>query len=209
MNNRNRWTSLIAALAVALLAASGAQAMTMDFGGADDPSLKGTTGSLTITETATAGTFDAAWQMKFDGYLGSVGNHQYLTHIALKAFNNVTAVSYGVDGIEWTSPVDGALAFPSNVNNGGCKDDSKASMICVTLDPMVDATQGGTITANFVVTGDLLDEWSYRGKFGTESGWVISESSSGSSAVPEPSAALVFGAGLIAVGSRFRGLKRQ
>ena len=40
MNNRNRWTSLIASLAVALLAASGAQAMTMDFGGADDPSLK-------------------------------------------------------------------------------------------------------------------------------------------------------------------------
>jgi hypothetical protein len=207
MMNRNRWIALLAGLTVALLAASGAHAMTMVFGGADDPSLKGTTGSLSITETASAGTYDVVWQMNFDGYTGSVDDHQYLTHIAFKAFNNVTAVSYGVDGIDWTSPVDGALAFPSNVNNAGCKDKSDAEMVCVTLDPMVDATQGGIITADFVVTGDLLEDWSYRGKFGPESGWVISES--GSSAVPEPSAALVFGAGLIAVGCRFRGLKRR
>jgi hypothetical protein len=82
-------------------------------------------------------------------------------------------------------------------------------MVCITLDPLVDATTGGVITAHFTVTGDLMiDGWSYRGKFGDQNGWVISESAVPTAPIPEPGAALVFGAGLLTVGLRFRGNAR-
>jgi hypothetical protein len=187
-----------------LLFASSADAMSTTFGGDDDPSLHGATGSLEITGPVDAGTgeFNVTWSMDFTGYEGSVDDHQYLTNIAFKGFTSVSDVS--LDGIEWNSIAgSGTYVFPSNVNNGGCVDGSQASFVCVELDPMIDATMGGIVSAQFTVTGDLdLSEWSYRGKFGTEDGWVISESSS---PVPEPTAALVFGLGISIAGWRVRG----
>ncbi len=139
--------------------------------------------------------------MNFEGYEGSVEDHQYLTHIAFKAFSDISSVT--LDSIAWTSAVSGTALYPSNVNNGGCADDLSASMVCVDLDaPYVDATNGGELFAYFTVVGDLkLDEWSYRGKFGLEDGWVISESAS---PIPEPSAALVFAFGMVAASTRIR-----
>jgi hypothetical protein len=184
------------------LSGSSASALTIDFGGADDPSLHGATGSLSITGPilAETGTFDVVWSMDFTGYEGSVGDHQYLTNIAFKAFSDITMVS--LDSTTWDSAVSGSALYPANVNNGGCQAGSNAKMVCVTLDPAVDATMGGEFSAHFTVTGDLnLSEWSYRGKFGPENGWVISESAA---PVPEPSAALVFAAGLAVISARMR-----
>lgn len=181
------------------LMASSANALSTSYGGVDDSTLKGTTGSLTITETG-ANTYDVVWSMNFEGYEGSVGDHQYLTHIAFKAFSDISSVT--LDSVAWTSLVSGTALYPANVNNGGCDDGSSAGMVCVVLDPHVDATNGGELFANFTVVGDLkLDEWSYRGKFGLENGWVISESAT---PIPEPSAALVFAFGMVAASTRMR-----
>ena len=46
---------------------------------------------------------------------------------------------------------------------------------------------GGSFSVSFQLDGTLLDDWSYRGKFGTGNGWVISESAT--NAIPEPTAA--------------------
>jgi hypothetical protein len=182
------------------LTASNASALTADFGGVDGDTLKGATGSLTITETATEGTFNVEWYMNFAGYEGEEDDHQFLTEIAFKAFTNVTAVS--LVGIDPMTAVSGDDIYPSNVNNGGCDPGSDANMVCVSLTEGIDATMGGDVTAYFSVTGDLkLDEWAYRGKFGPEDGWVISE---GATPIPEPSAALVFAAGLVVASVRVR-----
>jgi hypothetical protein len=188
-----------------LLVASSANALTIEFGGADDPSLHGATGSLSIDGPIDAGTgtFDVAWSMDFSGYAGSSADHPYLTSIAFKAFSSVSFVS--LDSIDWGVATTGVPLYPSNINGqGGCVTGpgAEAGMVCLDLNPYVDATMGGEITAYFTVTGDLLsDSWSYRGKFGDERGWVISESGV---PVPEPSAALLFVAGLALVRSRLR-----
>jgi hypothetical protein len=205
---RYLFTSIVLTL-IALLSTSSAQALSTSYGGADDPSLHGATGSLTIDGPidSRSGTFDVTWSMNFDGYEGSAGNHQYLTEVAFKAFTRMSAVT--LDGISWNSAdaaTASALFFPSNVSGNGCADSSEAGMVCVTLDPMVDATMGGRLIAEFTVTGDLdISEWSYRGKFGPERGWVSSESSA---PVPEPTAAMVFGAGLLTVGWSLRNKQR-
>ena len=199
-------TIILTSLLMGLMASS-ASALSMSFGGTDDPSLHGATGSLSIDGPILAGTgsYDVAWSMDFTDYEGSVGDHQYLTNIAFKAFTDITAVN--LDSVSWGSVVGGTALYPANVNNGGCDAGSNAGMVCVTLDPMVDATMGSEFSAHFTVVGDLdLAEWSYRGKFGPEDGWVISESSA---PVPEPSAALVFAAGIAIASVRVRSQQRS
>ena len=133
---------------------------------------------------------------------GSVGDHQYLTDIGFKAFKNVSVVT--LDEIIWSPATTGTLIPDGKISNAGCTGGASPEFVCVAdLTPMVDATLNGIFEAHFTVTGDLmLDDWSYRGKFGTEEGWVISEGDS--TAVPEPTAALVFGLGIATVGLRVR-----
>jgi hypothetical protein len=65
------------------------------------------------------------------------------------------------------------------------------------------ATDNQIFSVQFYVTGDLdLSGSSYRGKYGEGTGWVISEP-----AIPEPSAALVFGIGGLIIGRR--AIRRQ
>ncbi len=188
------------------LMASNANALSTSYGGVDDSTLKGTTGSLTINETTGDNTYEVVWTMDFEGYEGGVDNHQYLTHIAFKAFSDISYLKLDsilyVNVDSMTSSVSGLALYPANVNSSGCADGSMAGLVCVELDPRVDATNDGEIFAYFTVIGDLkLDEWSYRGKFGPKTGWVISESAT---PVPEPSAALVFALGLVTVSTRMR-----
>jgi hypothetical protein len=203
--SRNLLLPLLAASLAFCVSASTASAVTIEFGGADDPSLHGTTGSLSITGPIDAGTgtFDVEWSMDFAGYEGSASNHPYLTNITFKAFSSVSFIS--LDEIVWSVPTTGSVYYPSNINGqGGCVtgNGSEAGMVCVDLNSHVDATSGGEIVARFTVTGDLLaDDWSYRGKFGTERGWVISESGS---PIPEPTAATLFAVGLLLVGRKLR-----
>lgn len=187
-----RLRSLVAASAL-LLMGSAVQATTLNFGGAADPSLKGTTGSLSVTDNG-GGNFDVVWSMNFTGYQGSVSNHPNLTHVAFKAFKSIGTVVLD-------NPSLGELDWPSNVSNGGCADPPQnAKMVCVTLTPAQSATGGGTFSAAFSVTGGVLktDEWSYRGKFGPGNGWVISESAT--PPIPEPTSAAVFALGALIAG---------
>lgn len=194
-------------LGLAASSANAVSAVSISFGGGDDPSLHGATGSLSIEGPIEAGTgtYDVVWSMDFEGFEGATDDHQYLTEVAFKAFHDITSVT--LDSIIWTSSVTGSALYPANVNNSGCVDGSSAGMVCVTLDPSVDATMGGELIANFTVEGDLdMSSWSYRGKFGPENGWVISESAA---PVPEPSAALVFAAGMVVASVRMRARKQS
>ena len=100
--------------------ASSASALSMSFGGTGDPSLHGATGSLPIDGPILAGTgsYDVVWSMDFTDYEGSVGDHQYLTNIAFKAFTDISAIN--LDSVSWGSVIGGTALYPANVNNGGC-----------------------------------------------------------------------------------------
>jgi hypothetical protein len=183
---------------------------TIEFGGPNDPSLMGTTGSLSIEGPIDlgSGTFDAVWKMTFDGFDGSATKHGELTHVAFNAFKDISVVT--LEEVIWTSPVSGVPLSPSNISNNGCATSTGlvSGFVCMALDSPVDVTMGGDFSAVFQVTGTLKDnEWSYRGKFGPGDGGVISEKASMSAPtgpVPEPTAPLVFAAGILVVGIAIR-----
>jgi hypothetical protein len=88
------------------------------------------------------------------------------------------------------------------LNGGGCNGNNDG-FICVDLDP--DLAVGGVYTwqIQFGATG-LLDEseWHIGARYTSpdhQRGWVISETG-GSPPVPEPSAAIVFGVGMLLAG---------
>ena len=195
-------TAIALVLASSAWLTSTAHAMTATYDGA---SLHGATGSLTITEAA-SGEFDVIWSIDFEEFDvagAQATGHEYLTDFGFRAFSDVTSVD--LDQIVWRQPTDGTLIGNGNISNAGCQESSGSGLICMTeLDPMVSATAGGVFEAHFTVAGDLMtDEWSFRGNFGPETGWVISESAN---PIPEPSAALAFacGMGVVAVVGRRR-----
>jgi hypothetical protein len=185
-------TRLFPGFAVALALTFGSAANAYTF---DGSSLHGATGELTITDTGPD--YSVVWSIdltNFDDADAVATGHTLLTHVAFKAFTSISSV-------ELDDPTVGNLAFPSNVSNAGCAASSPAGFVCVTLASPVLATAGGTYDVSFTVVGVLNEgEVSYRGKFGPRNGWVISESF----VIPEPSAALIFGAGLLLVRTRIR-----
>ncbi len=195
-------TALIGLAACLTFAASADAATIYDFGTGSD-SLHGATGSLTF-ETVDADTTRVIWSMDTTGFddAGATSgmDHSELTHIAFKV-SGITAASL-------EDPTVGTVNFPSNVAAGGCFEESQASFVCLTLANPVDATVNQTISVAFLVEGslDLNGVASYRGKFGPDVGWVISEESP---PIPEPSAALVFAAGLLAAGTTLRAGRRS
>jgi hypothetical protein len=189
----------VVALAVASTLAGGSALATTvtNFTG---PSLHGATGSLAITDLG-AGSYTVVWSINLDTFDDAdaiATGHTLLTHVAFKAFSSI-------DNVALDDPTVGALNYPSNIN-GSCAASSPAGFVCVTLANPVLATAGGTFDVTFDVTGGVLakDEYSFRGKFGPRTGWVISESAPPGSEIPEPSAAIVFGSGLLLVGARLR-----
>jgi hypothetical protein len=189
-------------LAACLTFAANANAATIySFGNGSD-SLHGATGSLTF-ETVDADTTRVIWSMDTTGFddaaASGTKDRTELTHIAFK-ISGITAVML-------EDPTLGTLAFPSNVNSGGCDSSSPASMVCLGLANPIDATVDQLISVSFLVDGklDYSGGISYRGKFGPDTGWVISESVP---AVPEPSAALVFAVGLLTAAAARRARRR-
>jgi len=198
----SRIAYLLGVLAIALAVGTSAQASTiLNFGG-DGSTLHGASGSLTIIDNGTD--YTVVWSIDFTNFTDAAAintGHEYLTDIGFKAFTSISSVEQLGDSV-------GQLYYPSNINTAtdGCDTNgSSAGFVCVVLNPLVLATVDTTFSVSFKVEGQLMDdtsEWSYRGKYGEGRGWVISEN--GASAVPEPSAALVFAIGTLAVGLRLR-----
>ena len=188
-------------------AATASQAMTAYYGGTGSDSLHGATGSLSVTETATLGTYEVVWEIDFSTFDitgAEATGHELLTDLGFKAFSSVSSAT--LDSIIWDMPApdpdsnhSGTFHLAGNISNAGCEGPSPASFVCVAdIAPDVDATEGGILRATFTVTGTVMtDGWSYRGKFGEDDGWVISETGTPGNAVPEPGAALVFGLGIV------------
>ncbi len=193
MTNRV-FTGLIT-LAASLLFASGASAISFT-----GDSLYGSIGELTITDNGANSI--VTWSLDTTGFHDQLAidtGHILLTDVAFK-ISGMTDVALHDDSADV-----GTLHFPYNISSasGGCTAKGfRADFACVTLDPAILATTDQVFSVYFLVEGDLnLDEEvSFRGKYGNDDGWVISENSG--SAVPEPSSALVFGLGALVVGMR-------
>jgi hypothetical protein len=182
-------------LAVSILAPLSATAIQIT-----GDSLHGSTGSLTIIDNG--GNSTVIWSLDttyFDDADAIATNHTYLTHVAFK-ISGMTSVA-----LTPSIPPVGTLYYPSNINQGsnGCDTNgSNAGFACLTLASPVLATTNQTVSYSFIVGGnlDLSEPLSFRGKYGEGTGWVISETAS--SPVPEPSAALLFMAGILVAGRR-------
>jgi hypothetical protein len=163
-------------------------------------SLHGATGELTIIDNGT--NHILIWALDTTGFDDDEAvktGREYLTDVAFKV-SGMTHVELAPQSLDV-----GKLYYSTNINSStnGCKTDgSPAGFACVTLDPMILATVDQVISVYFIVEGklDLDAEIAFRGKYGDEDGWVISET--GSFAVPEPSSALVFAIGVAVVGGR-------
>ena len=195
------YRTLAIAIAAVALASASAQATTVNFDATsiNGDSLHGSTGSLTASLTATPGVYEVTWSLNSSTFVGDA-THNVVQSLAFKAFTSISAVS--------VAPTDsgpaGTLYWPSNVNgNGGanCVTSSEAGFVCFDFVP--DVATGGTISKTFLVTGTLNEglDWSFRGKYGTGTGWVISASAP---PVPEPTSAAVFGLGALMVGAALR-----
>lgn len=164
-------------------------------------SLHGATGALDVT-LVSGNNYDVVWSLDttgFDDADAVATGHEWLTEIAFKID--------GMSNVTLLDPV-GTLYFPSNVNNHGCKTSgSPAGFACVSLSPYISATVDQVISVGFNVDlaspYDINDTVSFRGKYGTDNGWVISETGSGGSMpapAPEPTMLMLLGLGLLGLG---------
>ena len=182
-------TGLIALAAVLCYAGSAAAIAIVG------DSLHGASGDLAIIDNGSD--YTVIWSIDttgFDDADAIATGHEYLTDVAFKIS--------GMTGVSLVDATVGTLYYPTNINQGtdGCDTDgSSAGFACVSLDPVILATVDQVFSVAFTVEGDLhlSEAVSFRGKYGEGRGWIISEN-----AIPEPSAALVFGIGAIILGRR-------
>lgn len=127
--------------------------------------------------------------------------------IGFKAFTDITSVSVVSGG------PSGTLYWYSGISNStpNCSPSGAGptGFVCFNLNPDVSATSDLTITKSFLVQGKLDDSlaWTFKGKYGTGNGWVISEQAFGAPAVPEPTSAAVFGAGILTTATAMRKMR--
>ncbi len=166
-------------------------------------SLHGAIGELSISMMG--GDQIVTWSIDtagFDDADAFATGHTYLTHVDFK-IHGMTSVTF-LNGSSFGTI--GTLIYPSVLNSGqqSCDaDGSPAGFACVVLDLKILATDDQIFSVSFLVEGDLdlAEGFHYGGKFGDAEGWVISESAA---PIPEPSAALVFAAGMVVASVRMR-----
>ncbi len=158
-------------------------------------SLHGASGDLQVS-LVSGNNYDVTWSLDTTGFDDSdaiATGHEYLTELAFKI--------PGMSNLTLSSAV-GTLFFPSNVNNGGCEaGGSPAGFACVSLTTPILATLDQIISVSFNLDLDHVfgaeDVVSFRGKYGTDDGWVISEST----VVSEPSLIALMGLAFLGFGA--------
>jgi hypothetical protein len=168
----------------------------------------GATGSISVTDDYVIWKIDLT-----DYYDDSAKDHSYLTDVGLK-IEGITITSF--DYTLGTAADQGWTNDPMNpdypthqfyaggsIGGAGCTGSPDSGLSCLHIIKDLNALGGDSYSFYFKYTGEVVygGDVSYRGKFGTGEGFVISESGS---AVPEPTAAVVFGIGMLIVGSRSR-----
>lgn len=192
--------SLVAGLAL-LSFATGAQALTVYLPDACE-TCRGLTGSLEINDLG--GSFSVKLTLNSDGYTGADGD---------KPRSGINQVGFGGLG-GWSdvslvsSPITATTAFsdpvPSPISAAGLCAPENAGGGKVCTHGFVDITGGGDFVWEFNVVGGTLKEtpWHIGAQFANSAeaarGWILSEDGSASSPIPEPTAALLFGAGVLA-----------
>ena len=184
-----------------LLLAAPASAITLDLDGSTCGSCAGADISLEIVDLG--GSFDVTLTWNADNYSGPADGLVQVGFGGIHGWTSVTLDDSPASSvIGWSNPVN------SNISSSSlCSGSSRTDKVCST--GYVDITGGGTYVWDFTVTGgtvatdttglhiggqyaDLSDLSSQRGPRGK----LISEAGS-TSQVPEPSAALLFGVGLL------------
>jgi len=158
------------------------------------------------------GSFSITLQVDSTGYTGATGGNSRtgIGQIGFKAFSDVDASNVTLTSAPgglgaWDDPAESSI----NANGGGCGSGDTSDHICV--DGFVNITTDAIYTWTFSVTNATLlavSDWHIGGQYcngdpdGTDcQGKIISTSTT---PVPEPSAALVFGAALLAAAPHLR-----
>ena len=188
--------SLIAGLAL-LSFAGGAQALIVELPDSCS-SCQGLTGSLEIVDGG--GSFSVKLTLNSDDYTGTRLGFNQVGFGGLKGWSSVSLVSSPTAG--WADPV----ASPTS-SNGPCANvGAGGGKICTS--GFVNITGGGDFVWEFNVVGGTLKEtpWhigaQFANKAGRAQGQILSEDGSPSTStppIPEPTAALIFGACVLAV----------
>lgn len=185
--------SLVAGLAL-LTFVRGAQALTVDL---PDPceSCRGLTGSLEVVDLG--GSFSVRLTLNSDGYTDGAtrtGINQ-VGFGGIGEWSDVSLVSAPTAG--WADPVGAPTS-----SNALCDNGSGGGKVCT--HGFVAITGGGDFVWEFSVVGGTLRDtpWHIGAQFadqaGPARGWILSEEGSSSSPIPEPTAALLFGLGVLA-----------
>ena len=188
-------------LTALLLPGTSASAATINLTDCDSMGCAGSTVSLTVVDGG-AGTWDVTLTLDSTGYYGSEDG---VVQAGFKAVTGATAVtldSYS-DGT-WST-----AKFAGITSNGLCAGPGEPDFGCTSGYANIETNK--VYTWNFTVTGGtLLDtsDWAIKFQYcdqGNESckGHILSAHDPGNP-VPEPSAALVFAAGLLAAAPKLR-----
>jgi hypothetical protein len=175
---------LSASLLVALCLAGSSSALTVDCATA------GCIGGVYTLDVVSTGvdTYQATYTIDTSGAF-SVGA-TFLEDLNFKVANDYSNV------LLLSGPTGGLVAGP--LTGQGCGGNN-GSFVCVELAPELTVGSAHTWEIQFQTTGLIAeDEWHVGARYTSETkrtGWVISET--GSAPVPEPTAALLFGAGLL------------
>jgi hypothetical protein len=186
--------SLLVGLAL-LSFAGGAQALIVDLPDSCS-TCQGLTGSLEIVDGG--GSFSVKLTLNSDGYTGDRLGLNQVGFGGLGGWSSVSLVSSPTAG--WANPVGSPISSNgpcANVGAGGGK---------VCTHGFVNITGGGDFVWEFAVVGGTLKEtpWHIGAQFANQAGGargqILSEEGSPStSPIPEPTAALIFGACVFAV----------
>jgi hypothetical protein len=170
----------------------------------DSLGCQGSTLFLSVEEEV-GGTWFVTYTINTDGYTGDRIGFNQIGFKAVKGWTDVVLLDAPPDAGSW--PI--LTEAPTNANSLCSNTKGNSDKVC-TAGFSGDITGGGDWTWTFRLTGGTLDtsEWHLGGQYansaGETYGKIISADAAPGLAVPEPSAALLFGVGALLMGRRAR-----